>query len=254
MFLQERHHRILELLNENKRVIVSDLSDILNVSVDTIRRDLSHMESQKLLVRTFGGAILPDNMNACPSLQIRKELYSGEKSLLGKKAADLIQSGDTIFLEGSSTTLFIIPYLKDKEDVTVITNAIEVAAEIINTAPHLTLYVIGGVVKSHIGGAVGSDALLKLREFRVDKVFLSTIGFTEEGIFDTDFDEVLFKRQLIACGSKVYFLFDASKANRMGTIIISSYDGSFKIISEQKLPDKLKEKIEASAPGTLILS
>lgn len=245
MFLQERHHKILEMLQVKKRVIVSELSEELKVSVDTIRRDLTRLEEQNLLIRTFGGAILPDSLNVCPPLEVRKELRIEDKTYIGKLAFAQIQEKDTIFIDGSTTSLAIIPYLGKIKELTIITNAIDVISSILKVNPELTLYMIGGTILNSISSTMGSEALLKLSELRVDKAFISSSGFNSDGIFGNDFDEVTFKQMLIKNSRQVYFLLDSSKYNRSGSILLSPYKSSFKIICDSKLTQAQRLELQS---------
>ena len=252
MFLQERHHKILEILQVQKRIIVADLSKQLGVSVDTIRRDLTHLESQNLLVRTYGGAILPSALNTCPSLEIRKELHTKEKDYIGKLAFKQIREKDTLFIDGSTTSLSILPYLKNIQNLTIITNSTEVISNTLKLNKNLTLYMIGGTISNDISSTIGNEALLKLSELRVDKAFISTLGFSKEGIFGNEFNEVSFKRMLIKNSNAVFFLLDSSKYNKSSSILLSKYDGSFKIISDSKLTESQIREIEKNASGIII--
>lgn len=245
MFLQERHHKILEILQVKKRVIVSELSEELKVSVDTIRRDLSRLEEQNLLIRTFGGAILPDSLNICPPLEVRKELRLEDKTYIGRLAFSQIHEKDTIFIDGSTTSLAIIPYLSNIKELTIITNAVDVISSVLKVNPKLTLYMIGGTILNSISSTIGSEALLKLSELRLDKSFISTSGFNRDGVFGNDFDEVTFKQMLIRNSRQVYFLLDSSKYNRSGSILISPYKGSFKIISDSKLTPEQRHELSS---------
>ena len=252
MFLQERHHKILELLQRQKRVIVTDLSKQLHVSVDTIRRDLTRLEEQDLLIRTFGGAILPSSINACPPFEIRKELRKADKEYIAQLAFAQIQEKDTVFIDGSTTSLTILPYLKNIKVLTVITNSIDVISDILKYNKELTLYMIGGTINNSISSTLGNEALLKLSELRVDKAFISTSGFNADGLYGNDFNEVTFKKTLIKNSSQVYFLLDSSKYNKSGPILLSKYDGSFKIICDSKLASKHQSEIEKDCKDILI--
>lgn len=252
MFLQERHHKILEILQIQKRIIVTELSKQLNVSVDTIRRDLTRLEEQNLLVRTFGGAILPDSLNTCPSFEVRKELHKEDKEYIGKLAFNHIQEKDTIFIDGSTTSLSILPYLKQMKSLTLITNSIDVISESLKFNKELNLYMIGGTIMNNISSTLGNEALLRLSEFRVDKAFISTSAFNADGLFGNDFNEVTFKKLLIKNSNHVYFLLDSSKYNKSGAILLSKYDGSFKIICDSKLDPAHKSELDLICHGLLI--
>ncbi|GAU76615.1 DeoR/GlpR family DNA-binding transcription regulator [Fusibacter sp. 3D3] len=252
MFLQERHHKILELLQTQKRIIVTDLSKQLHVSVDTIRRDLTQLEAQNLLIRTFGGAILPNSLNTCPSFEIRKELHKVDKEYIGKLAFNQIKENDTVFIDGSTTSLSLLPYLEHMKKLTIVTNSIEVISSALEINEGLNLYMIGGTILNSISSTIGNEALLKLSELRVDKAFISTSGFNAEGLFGNDFNEVAFKKMLIKNSSLVYFLLDSSKYNKSGSILLSKYDGSFKIICDSKLSSAHKSELERICQGILI--
>ena len=142
MFAEERHEIINNLLAEGGSVKVTELSEQLNVSEATIRRDLQEMEEKKLLKRTHGGAIRIEDTNFEPTFVDKKNKKHEEKVAIGKYAAKLINDGDTIIVDSGTTTLEIARNITAK-NVTVITNSIDIAAELSNKED-IELIVTGG--------------------------------------------------------------------------------------------------------------
>ena len=130
MFGIERRNRILSLLNEKKSIIVQDIASIFNVTEETIRRDLKELEKHDFLIRTHGGAILPDDIKAEAPLEIREGININGKNNIGKAAARLIDDGDTIMLDASTSALYVAKHLKTKKGLTVITNAERIIIEL----------------------------------------------------------------------------------------------------------------------------
>lgn len=234
MFLEERHGRIMEELNTHRRVLVSDLSEKLAVSMDTIRRDLANLESKGVLKRTYGGAILPEGIGECPPIEVRKNIHTGQKNRLASHAVSLLHDGDAVFLDGSSTVLAMLPYMKQHKNLLIVTNSLEItlAAESLDGSNQI--YLLGGTVARKINSTLGCDTLEKLSGMRFDKVFMSAMGFDAEGIYDTDFDEVALKRKVVSCGLETYFIMDASKYGRMSTLLLCDYQQGFKVITDKE--------------------
>ncbi|MGD9316926.1 MAG: DeoR/GlpR family DNA-binding transcription regulator, partial [Anaerolineae bacterium] len=130
LFLQERLDQIVTLLQKEGRVSVTDLSDHFGVSAVTIRNDLSSLQQRGLLVRTHGGAVTrPDLSMEPPAFSLRRELHLAEKQRIGRAAAALVRDGDSIALDASTTAWQIARHLKDRRELTVVTNGLFIALE-----------------------------------------------------------------------------------------------------------------------------
>src|SRR5699024_6745608 len=123
----ERRKRILEVLGKNEKIDIDRLATKLNVSSMTIRRDLDHLESEKKVIRTYGGAVLKGSLVNESSFQYKESKNGSEKRQIARKAVELIRDDATILLDSGTTTLEIAKMLKNRNDITVITNDIKIA-------------------------------------------------------------------------------------------------------------------------------
>jgi DeoR family transcriptional regulator of aga operon/DeoR family fructose operon transcriptional repressor len=191
-FPEERLDRIASLVAEKRRVSVAELSSLFNVSAVTIRNDLDELEQQGLLVRTHGGALAIDQnqKKAELSFDVRERRQQGEKSRIGQMAASLIRDGDAIALDASTTALQIARQIKDRRDLTVVTNGIRIALEFIDS-PHITVVMPGGILRRDAVSLVGELGEEVLAKFNVQKGFFGAKGVTlEEGLTEVDSYEV----------------------------------------------------------------
>ncbi|HSR29998.1 MAG TPA: DeoR/GlpR family DNA-binding transcription regulator, partial [Anaerolineae bacterium] len=212
LFLQERLDQIVTLLQEQGRVSVMDLSDRFGVSTVTIRNDLTNLQQQGLLVRTHGGAVTrPDLSMEPPAFALRKELHLTEKERIGRAAAALVRDGDSIALDASTTAWQIARHLKDRQELTVVTNGLFVALEFLDS-PGVTVVMPGGALRIASASLVGDQGACILERYHVQKGFFGAGGFTiEEGLTDTNQYEVELKQRMVERSKVVIAVVDSSK-------------------------------------------
>jgi DeoR/GlpR family transcriptional regulator of sugar metabolism len=244
VFIEERHQNILELIKEIGRVEVTELSKIFKLSEDSIRRDLRLMEEKGLVKRTYGGAILPDKCNQSARYKERKELNTEVKSLLANLAVTFIQDNDTIWLDGSSTISMMVPLLNKAGGLTVITNSISIANDIMNLTD-AKLFMVGGMVDRESTNAAGIESIKILQQLTVDKVFISPCGISPEwGLSDNSLDEAEIKRTIIDAGREVYILADSSKFGQRSLARISLLQPDFTIITDQDISQDMRQQLQ----------
>ena len=197
MFAVERQKKILELLETDGAVWVNKLSAELNVTEETIRRDLEKLEKREALLRTHGGAVPVTQSNQELSLEKRKTINTDIKIKLAKEAVKKIISGDTIFLDASTTTFYIAKELKEKKNVTVVTNSIRVINELAGK-PDLKVIGIGGLVSNN-QSFVGSLAENEISgSYFANKMFFSSRGVTADaGILESNEQECGVKQAML---------------------------------------------------------
>lgn len=130
MLALERRNRILEKLQEEKRVVVSELSQLYDVSEETIRRDLEKLEKDGLATKSYGGAVINENINIDMPFNVRKNRNVVGKQKIAEIVASMVQDGEHIFLDASTTAVFVAKAIKSRERMTVITNSIEIIIEL----------------------------------------------------------------------------------------------------------------------------
>lgn len=242
MFALERQKRILEILQSDGAVMVSKLATELNVTEETIRRDLEKLESQEALLRTHGGAIPIDDSTHDLSLEKRKNTNAKEKEKLAQVAVEHILPGDTIFLDASTTTFYMAKFLKKMQGVTVITNSIRIINELAN-AENIKLIAIGGKVNANLS-FVGGVAEKTIEEsYFATKVFFSSKGITENaGVLESNEQECDIKRRMIENSKTKYYLCDKSKIGKVGFVKLASIETLDYFITDTELDRGFTEK------------
>lgn len=245
MFAVERQNRILELLNRDGAVWVSRLAEELDVTEETVRRDLEKLEQREALLRTHGGAVPIAENGQELSLERRKKLNIPAKTKLAKEAVKHIVSGDTVFIDASTTTFCIAKEIKSLKNVTVVTNSISVINELIGVAD-IKVIAVGGMAGANqsITGSIAENDIRK--NYFANKVFFSSRGISSCGILDSNEPECFIKQAMMKNATKRYYVCDGSKVDKIGFIKLAEFDEVDCIITEKgafdnKLKDIIKE-------------
>lgn len=242
MLALERRKRIEDLIYENKTVQVTDLAARFNVSTETIRGDLERLENQGILVRTYGGASLVEPADAEPSVDMRDIVNYEGKQKIGKTAAKLINDGDTIFLDASTSALHLARNIKTKRSIVVITNSVRVVEELA-MCEHITTICVGGQLTSKNLSFVGRISENLIREHYVaDKFFFSCRGVTvQRGLMDSTESEAEIKKAMMERAEECIFLCDNQKPDRLGMQVICGFDKISKAVIESELDPSFEE-------------
>lgn len=237
MLAPERQKFILDELHKDGAVTVSRLATSLDVTEETIRRDLEKLEKQESLRRTHGGAVPIDGTTYELSLEKRKSTNVEVKQKLAAIAANHVVSGDTIFLDASTTTFFMAKEIKKLKNITVITNSLRVIAELCS-CEHIKLIAVGGIVSSN-QSFVGSLSEKSIREsYFANKMFFSSKGVTKEnGILESNEQECGIKQSMLSNSEAKYFLCDSAKIGRVSFAKLTSLSDIDYLITD-KTPDE----------------
>lgn len=237
LYLQERLDRILTILQAQGRVSVAELSDRFDVSAVTIRNDLAILDQQNRLVRTHGGAVLRNNQTSdLPAFALRKELRISQKERIGRAAAAMVRDGDAIALDASTTAWQVARHLKDRRELTVVTNGLFIALEFVDS-PGVTVVMPGGTLRTASASLVGDEGACTLDRYHVQKGFFSAGGFTlEEGLTDTSQYEVDLKQRMVERSKEVIALVDSSKWGMVTFASLASVDQLDLVISDRAAP------------------
>lgn len=246
MFIEERHEKILQMLKDKKRVEVQELSELFEVSEDTIRRDLRIMEQKGKVHRTYGGAILPDKVNSYENFIVRENIQNDVKQSIASLAQSFIQERDTLLLDGSTTVAKIVPLLSGYKNLTVITNSITIAYDILHQCPNINLHIIGGIVRNDIGNSISIESLKDIEKLYVDKVFLSACSISLKGELTTPIiEDAHVKKAMLNAGREVYILADSSKFGQKSLMEFGKIKPEYTIISDSDLPDEINEDLQS---------
>ncbi|GIM30369.1 DeoR family transcriptional regulator [Clostridium polyendosporum] len=234
MLTEERHNLILKLLEKKGIAKISELMDITSTSESTIRRDLTFLESINVLKRIHGGATLPKRRFTEPSYNEKEDQNVEEKKAIAKFAAELIEEGDSIYLDGGTSTFEIIQYIK-KQNIVVVTNGLKHINALMQQ--NINGYILGGKVKNSTKTVIGADALKSLQKFRFDKCFIGVNGVHMEFGFTTpDSEEAILKENAIKHSRQTYVLADESKFGEVSFVKIADLKEAV-IITDSKIED-----------------
>jgi DeoR family transcriptional regulator, aga operon transcriptional repressor len=243
LYLEERRQAILDLVEHRGRVAVSELSVRFGVSEVTIRADLQALAERKLLVRTHGGAVPTANGLSELALVLRRQRQVMEKARIGAVGADLVADGDAIFLDSSSTSLAIAHQLRDRRHLTVATNSLEVAHELVDAAG-IELIMVGGVLQRATASLVGAFGLDAMQAYNLGKGFFGAHGISPEaGLTDVSPDEAAIKNQMAQQCRYVIAVLDATKWGRVGVASFARLDQVATIITDAGAPPALVEAV-----------
>ncbi len=213
VFARERQERIVRTVDQVGRARVSDLAAQYGVSAVTIRKDLVALEAEHRLVRTHGGAIALDRSRPELSFDIRERLQADEKARIGAAAAGLVNDGETIVMDASTTALSVARQLKLRgwNQLTVITNGLRVATELAGH-PGIGVLMLGGRVRWEAMSVVGQLGDGLFDRINVQKAFLGAAGFTTlSGLADATEEEAQIKQSMVTAAREVIAIVDHTK-------------------------------------------
>jgi len=240
--LAERRQAILSALEEAGQLSVARLSDRFDVSEVTIRQDLQALSQQGLLQRTRGGAL---SINSLPELSfdLRQQQYAAQKARIGQAAAGLVNYGDTIFLDASTTAQTLIPYLKQLSELTIITNSLKVAMNLLDS-PQIQVILPGGSLRRTAISLVDQPYCDLIDDINIQLGFFGARGLTlAEGLSDVSLGEVRMKRIMVERCQRVIGLIDARKWGKVATSTFAHLDRIDMIISDTAAPADLAERV-----------
>lgn len=211
MLKEERQQTILSEVELHNRILLTDIADTLDVSIDTVRRDVKELDGEHKLRKVHGGAIsLGFSTNSTRNNNIYK---LAEKSIIAEKASALLKDGAVLFIDGGTTCLELIRLLPTTLELTCFTHSLPVAMELLNK-PNVTAIMVGGQVSRESQTSVGASAIHQLSEIKVDFSFIGT-GYVDSqyGLTEFDWDIVQVKKAVIKCAKKTVLLSISEKLN-----------------------------------------
>ena len=234
----ERKNRILSQLQQRGRVEVSRLADELNVSKETLRKDLRELEAENLLSRVHGGAVpvKEQYLDKQRSAVYREQQHREEKIRICKKAAALVRDQDTIFIDNSSTNYNLVRYIDPKLHVTIITNSVKVLMDSAYLDPNnFTFISVGGIFRKEFFSLVGEPALSAVNSYHPNITFLSCFGIGKEGIlYDISIYETDIKKAAMSIADRVVLTADHTKMGVAGGALLSTLNNVDDLITDIK--------------------
>ena len=224
MLAIERKNEILNKLRIEQRVLVSELAAHYGVTEETIRRDLDKLEKEGYATKTYGGAIWGNSTKTDLSYTIRNKTNVEAKTEIAKMISQMINDGDHLMLDDSSTSLFVAKQLKDKKNLTVITYSVEVVAEL-SDAETFTIICPGGQLRHGSLAFEGYQVPQTLSKYHVDKAILSCKGIDPNaGMTDSAESHALAKQAMIHSAKQIILALDDSKFDKVSFIKIAPLD------------------------------
>jgi len=239
-----RRRLILEALQKHKQVDVIQLSKQFEVSEVTIRKDLRHLERKNLLIRSRGGAMAPLKVGDDLSVEERKVMHLREKRAIAIAAGSLISKGDTILLDSGTTLIQLVKHIKKTANLTVITNALDIAYKLSMTGA-CKLIVPGGLYRKKSRSFIGVSAVENLKMYQGDKYFFSADGLTKAGVFTSNLEEGQIARIIISNAKENILLIDSSKFDCKGLINFAPLTRIHTVVTDHKIPKRYRTHLEA---------
>lgn len=230
-----RQEKIMEILSSNEIISTESIMKDLGVSVSTLRRDLMKLEGEKKITLLHGGGVRLAQRTTELNISTKMDLNRYAKDLIAKKAASLVEDGDVIFMDPSSTTYLMIPYLAGKQ-VTVLTNGISHINQLISL--EINCIMIGGSIKLTTNSCVGPLTESIMDTFYFNKCFLGASGFSiQSGITNHDINEKAIKVLALKNSTQSYFLLDHTKYGIVTMVKVANLE-EYPILTD-KIPSSL---------------
>ena len=214
MLAIERRREIIERLTSNGKVIVSELAREFDVTEETIRRDLERLDREGLASKTYGGAVSKHQSTPDLPYNVREGVNVKEKQQIADKLCDLIRDGERIMLDSSSTALYVIKRIKEKKNLTIITNSLKILLELADKQDW-TVLSTGGVLKKGALSLMGSSAEKMINSYHVDTAICSCKGIDMSlGITDSNENDSLIKQAMIHSAERRILAIDSDKFDK----------------------------------------
>lgn len=244
MLAAERRRVITERIRATGQVVVAALSAEFQVSEETIRRDLESLEKDGIATRIYGGAVLRSNDQAAPPYSIRKNTNIEPKVTIARKLSELVSDGDTLMVDESSTAAYAVRALRQKKNITLITNSLELLREMTGQ-DSWHIISTGGSLKTDVLAHVGPHALRTVHSYHANYAVLSCRGVNNQlGLADSDDAVVQIKQAMIASCDCSILLADHRKFDRSGLVALGSLDLVDKLITDCPPAPHWQEKLE----------
>jgi DeoR/GlpR family transcriptional regulator of sugar metabolism len=244
MLPETRRRLLLDLIARQGFATLDELVKALAVSESTVRRDLEALDLGGHLKRTHGGAIAAGEVRALPAFEERAATATAEKQAIGRTAAGLLNDGDTVLLDGGTTTLEVARALLGRP-MQVVTNSLPIA-QLLATSTSIDLILIGGYVYPRTGVALGPLAIATMQGIRVAKAILGAGGIVAEGIYNHNLLLVETERQMMSCGQDVMIVTDHTKFGRLTLARLCGLEEVGHLVVDPGLPEDYRAVLDAA--------
>lgn len=250
MTADERRQQLAEMLARRGFADLSVLVAELGVSESTIRRDLSQLEEEGIVRRTHGGAVFISDRFSALNYALRESTAVAQKQAIGQAAAALIEDGETILLDGGTTTFQIARNLLTRE-LQVVTNSLPIA-NLLGSAASVELIFVGGYIYPRTGVALGPIARQALSRLHFSKVFMGAAGITEDALYNANVLMVEAQEQMMTSGDEVIVVADHTKFGKRSLARLCGWDVIDRVVSDSDLDMKWQEVVRSAGTDMIL--
>jgi DeoR/GlpR family transcriptional regulator of sugar metabolism len=246
LLIEERLEEILKIVNHKGSITANDACAILKVSNDTIRRDFIRLSQMGLVLRTHGGIVSKKNAIYEYGLKTGDKNLNNhdKKASIAKQAVSIIHNGDTIILDGGSTTLEIAKLLCNFQDLTLLTYGLDIAYET-SRCENISTIIFGGIVNNRSMAVLGPDAVSMIRNYHSDTLFLAANAMNlEKGLMTPNRMQADIKKELIKIANKVVVVADSSKINKTALFAFCPLDNVSTLITDECADHRFVEELK----------
>jgi DeoR family transcriptional regulator, fructose operon transcriptional repressor len=242
LLAEERRQRLAEIVSQRGFVSLNDLVEATGASESTVRRDLDFLHDSGLIRRTHGGAAssgVERPNGGLPAFEDRRQNQADEKQRIGTAAAKLVKDGQTVLIDGGTTTFEVAKNLLGRS-VQVFTNSLPIA-NLLSGSRDVELILIGGFVYPRTGVALGPYATATLEGLHVDHLFLGVAGLTERGLFNGNLLLVETERAMMRCAEETTVVADRTKFGQPGLAYLADWSKVRRVVTDAELPTELRK-------------
>jgi DeoR/GlpR family transcriptional regulator of sugar metabolism len=250
VLVEERRQRVLDLVSERGFISLDDLKQVIGTSESTLRRDLDYWHQHGALRRTHGGAIYVGDATGLPALEERSAKQLEEKRLIAQAAAARIREGDTVLLDGGTTTLEVARLLVGRS-LQIVTNSLPIA-NLFASSRETDLVILGGYVYPKTGVALGPLTSHMMEDIHVQQTLLSVGGITPKGLFNSNLLLVETERQMLRCAEEVVVVADHTKVGRQALAFLCDFGAIDTLIVDSRLTAEQREIVEQSGARLIL--
>lgn len=250
MLVEERRQKILDLVSARGFVSLAELTQTLDASESTIRRDLDYWGQQGFLKRTHGGAMVRDEGHALPALEERSSRELEEKRAIARAAAARIEDGDSVLLDGGTTTLEVARLLVGRP-LQIVTNSLPIA-NLFASSRETDLVILGGYVYPRTGVALGPLTTRMMDDIHVRQTVMSTGGITARGLFNSNLLLVETERQMMRCADEVVVVADHTKIGKQALAFLCELPAVDTLVVDSQATAEQRQLVEAAGVRLVI--
>ena len=249
---EQRKRKISQFIEENKKATVTELSELFGVSESTIRRDLEVLDEQGVIQRAHGGAVVIERAAPEPPIIQRVVEYEEVKRKIGRAAAELVRDGETVFVGSGTTTLEVARNLVERDNLTVITNALNIANFFAGKS-NITVIVMGGLLRHSELSMIGHITEQVLNELHADKVIMGMRAISiEEGLTNDYLPETMTDRAIIQFAPEVILVADHTKFGKVSTALVAPVTSVSKIVTDIGTPPQIVTDLRARGVEVIV--